>query len=134
MNTKEINLVTDRCAGSINNTENPLIKVAAYIRVSTDTADQENSYETQERYFNTLLASNCKWVSAGIYSDYGISGTTDKGRTGFKRIMRHCREGKIDRIVCKSISRFARNTHDFLTALDTLKNNNISILFVYNCF
>ncbi len=105
------------------------IKVAAYIRVSTDASDQENSYEAQEKYFNAMLSRNNKWISAGIYSDYGISGTSEKGRTGFRRIMRHCSEGRIDRIICKSISRFARNTQDFITALDTLRDNNISILF-----
>lgn len=105
------------------------IKVAAYIRVSTDSADQENSYETQERYFNRLLSSNKEWVSVGIYSDYGISGTSKDKRTGFKRLLRHCREGRINRIVCKSISRFARNTADFLTALKVLKDSGVTILF-----
>lgn len=105
------------------------LKVAAYIRVSSDSSDQENSYETQERYFSQLLQSNPSWVSAGVYSDYGISGTTKDKRTGFKRLLRHCREGKIDRIFCKSISRFARNTEDFVVALRTLKENNVSIFF-----
>ena len=131
MSTKEIkfNLGKEGFANSPKAMDTPFIKVAAYIRVSTDTADQENSYAAQERYFNSLLAHNSTWVSAGIYSDYGISGTSDKGRIGFKRIMRHCREGKIDRIICKSISRFARNTKDFMTALAILRANNISIFF-----
>lgn len=105
------------------------LKVAAYIRVSTDSSDQENSYETQERYFTQLLSNNPAWISAGIYSDYGISGTNKDKRTGFKRLLRHCRDGRINRIVCKSISRFARNTEDFVTALKTLRENNVSILF-----
>ncbi len=104
-------------------------KVAGYIRVSTDATDQENSFETQERYFNQMLSKNPNWVSAGIYSDYGVSGTNGEKRTGFKRIMRHCREGKIDRIVCKSISRFARNTSDFITSIKILNNCNVTILF-----
>lgn len=104
-------------------------KVAAYIRVSTDSSDQENSYETQERHFNQLLAENASWVSAGIYSDYGLSGTSGEKRTGFKRILRHCKEGKIDRIVCKSISRFARNTSDFMDALRTLRDCKVTIRF-----
>lgn len=105
------------------------LKVAAYIRVSTDTSDQENSYETQERYFSRLLEQNPDWISAGIYSDYGISGTDGEKRTGFRRILRHCREGKIDRVVCKSISRFARNTTDFMVALRTLHDSGATILF-----
>lgn len=104
-------------------------KVAAYIRVSTDMADQENSYEAQERYFKHLLEQNARWISAGIYSDHGISGTSHEKRTGFKRLLRHCREGKIDRIICKSISRFARNTRDFMEALNVLKEGNVTILF-----
>lgn len=105
------------------------LRVAAYIRVSSDSSDQENSYETQERYFSQLLQGNPSWVSAGVYSDYGISGTNKDKRTGFKRLLRHCTEGKIDRIFCKSISRFARNTEDFVTALRTLKENNVSVFF-----
>lgn len=110
-------------------TRNGKQKVAAYIRVSTDMSDQENSYETQEKYFQRLLEQNTKWISAGIYSDYGITGTSCKKRTGFKRILRHCEEGKIDRIICKSISRFARNTSDFMTALKVLRESNVTILF-----
>ncbi len=104
-------------------------RTAAYIRVSTDMADQENSYETQENYFRRLLEQNTGWISAGIYSDYGISGTSREKRTGFRRILRHCREGRIDRIICKSISRFARNTRDFMEALNILHETGVTILF-----
>ena len=105
------------------------LRVAAYIRVSTDSSDQENSYETQDRYFTELLTRNPEWISAGVYSDYGISGTNQQHRTGYKRLLRHCREEKIDRIVCKSISRFARNTSDFMTALNILHDHHVTILF-----
>lgn len=105
------------------------IKVAAYIRVSTDSSDQENSYETQERYFSQLLDGHEGWISGGIYSDYGISGTSGRNRMGFRRILRHCREGRIDRIVCKSVSRFARNTGDFIEALRILEESRVTILF-----
>ena len=108
--------------------EGPL-RVAAYIRVSSDSAAQEDSYELQERYFSSLLARNKDWESAGIYSDYGISATSKEKRTGFKRLLRHCQEGRIDRIICKSISRFARNTQDFLKAMGLLKDCGVSILF-----
>lgn len=106
-----------------------ILRVAAYIRVSSDSDDQENSYETQNRYFTDLLQKNPDWTSAGVYSDYGISGTNKENRTGYKRLLRHCKEGKIDRIVCKSISRFARNTSDFMAALDILHENRVTILF-----
>lgn len=105
------------------------VRVAAYIRVSSTNPAQEDSYEMQERYFMSLLAGNAGWTSAGIYSDHGISATSREGRTGFNRLLRHCKQGKIDRVICKSISRFARNTHDFLVALRILKENNVTILF-----
>ena len=105
------------------------LRVAAYIRVSTDSSDQENSYETQDRYFTELLTRNPEGIGAGVYSDYGISGTNQQHRTGYKRLLRHCREEKIDRIVCKSISRFARNTSDFMTALNILHDHHVTILF-----
>lgn len=105
------------------------LKVAAYIRVSTDSSDQENSYETQERYFHTLIDNNEDWTMVGIYSDYGISGTSSKKRTGFQRMIRHCTEGRIDHIICKSISRFARNTTDFITTLRVLHENQVTIFF-----
>jgi predicted site-specific integrase-resolvase len=91
-----------------------LQKVACYIRVSTESPDQEDSYEAQEKYFTKLLVSHPDWKSVGIYSDYGISGTRQETRTGLKRLIRHCEEGKINRIICKSISRFSRNTADTL--------------------
>ncbi len=104
------------------------LHVAAYIRVSTDSSDQENSYERQERYFTSLLNQHESWISAGVYADRGMTGTNNK-RPGFKRLLRHCLEGKINRIICKSISRFARNTADFLTALHVLHDYHVTILF-----
>lgn len=105
------------------------LRVAAYIRVSTESGRQEESYETQRTYFMELLESNPLWVSAGIYSDYGLSGTSGERRTGFQRLLRHCEEGRIDRIMAKSISRFARNTRDFLKALEVLKKSHVTIAF-----
>lgn len=105
------------------------LRVAAYIRVSTEEEKQEDSYETQRIYFEEFLAKNPGWISAGVYSDYGISGTTSVCRTGYNRLMRHCKEGKIDRIMTKSISRFSRNTREFLKGLAILTENNITIFF-----
>lgn len=107
----------------------PILRVAAYIRVSTDLSDQENSYTTQERYFCELITNNAQWKCVGVYSDYGISGTGTEDRIGFNRLIRHCKEGKIDRIVCKSISRFARNTADFSRVLLLLRELHVTIFF-----
>ena len=106
-----------------------VLRVAAYVRVSTEHEEQEESFELQKAYFEELLNENPNWISVGIYSDFGVSATSREKRTGFKRLMRHCEEGRIDRIITKSISRFARNTYDFLNALDILKKNNITIAF-----
>lgn len=115
--------------GNVRKNGKERIRVAAYIRVSTDDTDQENSYGTQEKYFSRQLEQNEGWTNAGIYSDYGISGTDAGKRTGYQRLLRHCGQGKIDRVVCKSISRFARNTSDFLVAMKTLQENGVTILF-----
>lgn len=79
--------------------------------------------------FPRRLSSTPFWISAGIYEDYGISGTSRERRTGFARLLRHCEEGRIDHIITKSISRFARNTRDFLKALEILKTNHVTIDF-----
>ena len=105
------------------------LRVAAYIRVSTDEDDQENSFEVQKAYFEETLNRNHHWISAWVFSDYGITGTQKKNRAGFNRMMRKCTEGKIDRILCKSISRLARNTADFIRTLDTLHECGVSIYF-----
>lgn len=104
-------------------------RVAAYCRVSTALDDQTDSFELQEQYYTRLILSRPGWKLAGIYADKGISGTQRKQRTGFERMLRHCEEGKIDRIICKSISRFARNTADLLEVIRNLKQLNIGVVF-----
>lgn len=104
-------------------------RTAAYIRVSTEAESQENSFALQARYFTSLIEGNPDWIPAGIYFDCGLTGTDSVKRIGFQRLLRHCAEGRIDQIVCKSVSRFARNAADFLTALEILKRSGVSILF-----
>ena len=124
------NFDVDYIFESIGQEDNlPILRVAAYIRVSTDQLDQENSYITQERYFHELITGNKQWEYAGVYSDYGISGTGTADRIGFTRLIRHCKEGKIDRVICKSISRFARNTADFSRTLLLLRELHVTIFF-----
>lgn len=105
------------------------LRVAAYIRVSTEFLSQEESLERQERYFSHLIQSREDWSYAGIYSDWGITGTGKEGRLGFRRLLQSCEEGRIDRILCKSISRFTRNTEDLLEAVRILSRRHVSILF-----
>lgn len=109
--------------------ENPPLRVAAYIRVSTDSRRQEDSYQRQEEYFTSFFASHPEWQAVGIYSDHGLSATSQQKRVGFQRLLRHCREGRVQRIFCKSISRFARNTEDFMAALSALRQGGATIYF-----
>ena len=109
-------------------TTSPL-RVAAYCRVSTGEKDQQNSYRTQIRAYREMIRSNVNWRLVGIYADEGISGTQTKKRKDFRRMMRAARRGKIDLILCKSISRFARNTVDLLDAVRELKGLGVAVIF-----
>ncbi len=86
------------------------LRVAAYARVSSSSEDQLNSYRVQNQYYSELISSNPDWEMVDIYADEGITGTSVEKREDFQRMMQDCRKGKIDRILVKSISRFARNT------------------------
>ena len=88
------------------------LRVAAYARVSSDSNDQLHSYAAQTAYFAKLINSNPNWIFADIYADQGITGTSVEKRNDFLRMMEDCRSGRIDRILVKSTSRFARNTKE----------------------
>ena len=104
-------------------------KVAAYARVSTDSEEQATSYEAQVDYYSTYITSRPDWQLAGIYTDEGITGTSIKHRDGFNRMVADALAGKIDLILTKSVSRFARNTVDSLTTVRTLKEHGVEIYF-----
>ena len=87
------------------------LRVAAYCRVSTDTEEQQTSYELQARYYTNLITQNPDWELVGIFADEESGGSTRK-RKEFNRMLELCRQGKIDRIITKTVSRFARNTLD----------------------
>lgn len=106
-----------------------IIRTAAYARVSSDSADQLNSFTAQIRYYSELLKNSADAVLVDIYADEGISGTGSAKRDEFQMLMRDCRKGKIDRILTKSVSRFARNTKDCLEAVRELKSIGISVYF-----
>lgn len=109
--------------------EVPKIKVAAYCRVSTDSDEQATSYEAQVEHYTKFIIDNPKWEFAGIYADDGISGTNTKKRDDFNRMIDDCMIGKIDMVVTKSISRFARNTLDCLKYIRQLKEKEIPVYF-----
>jgi DNA invertase Pin-like site-specific DNA recombinase len=106
-----------------------VLRVAAYCRVSTKLEQQEGSYEAQISYYTEKIKSNLNWQLAGIYADDGISATNMKKRDDFNAMIDDCMAGKIDMIITKSVSRFARNTVDSLETIRKLKEKNIAILF-----
>ena len=104
-------------------------KVAGYARVSTDQEEQLTSYEAQLRYYTEYIKSHDNWEFVNVYADEGISGTSTAHRAGFKQMIEDALNGKIDLIVTKSVSRFARNTVDSLTTIRKLKENNVECYF-----
>ena len=104
-------------------------KAAAYARVSRDTQRLMNSVSAQISYYSSLIQGNPEWEYAGVYADCGISGTDISKRDGFNRMLADCEAGKIDIILCKSISRFARNTVDLLETVRHLKELGIEVRF-----
>lgn len=104
-------------------------RVAAYCRVSTDSAEQLNSYAAQQAYYAQKIEENPEWENAGIFADEGISGTSLKKRQEFNRMIEACRRGRIDMILTKSLSRFSRNTVDCLETVRMLKSNGIGVIF-----
>ena len=109
--------------------EAPKKKVAAYARVSTELEEQENSYEAQVEYYTNHIQDNPDWEFIGVYADRGISGTSTKRRESFNRMVEDAKAGKIDIILTKSISRFARNTVDALRTVRELRNIGCEVIF-----
>ena len=104
-------------------------RVAAYCRVSTDSEEQLTSYQNQMRVYTEMIAARKEWEFAGLYADEGISGTRADKRPEFQRMIRDCQNGKIDYIITKSVSRFARNTVECLEYVRSLKAQGIGIFF-----
>lgn len=112
-----------------NNTVINKKRVAAYARVSTDTEEQLSSYEAQVDHYTNHIKNNENWHFKGVYTDEGISATSTKNREGFKRMINDAISGKIDLIITKSVSRFARNTVDTLTTVRKLKEKGVEVYF-----
>ena len=105
------------------------LRVAAYARVSSDSADQRNSFSAQVKYYTQFIQAHEDWKFVDIYADQGITGTRADKREEFLRLMRDCRAGKIDRILVKSVSRFARNAQDCIKAVRELKDLGVTVAF-----
>ncbi|WP_317854595.1 recombinase family protein [Chakrabartyella piscis] len=105
------------------------MRVAGYARVSSDSKDQLNSFAVQVRYYTNLIEENLSWEMVDIYADEGISGVSTEKRDDFNRMINDCRDGKIDRIVTKSTSRFSRNTLDSIATVRELKAIGVTVYF-----
>jgi DNA invertase Pin-like site-specific DNA recombinase len=106
-----------------------IVRTAPYCRVSSDSEDQLLSYAAQVDYYKELIDANREWVLVDIYADEGLTGTKTDKRDDFHRLVADCRRGKIDRVIVKSVSRFARNTQDCLEYVRLLKSFGVSVYF-----
>ena len=113
----------------INRSKYQQLRVAAYCRVSTAEEEQQNSYQVQISYYTDLINRKKEWTLVKVFADEGISGTQTKKRTEFNRMIRMCKNKKIDLVITKSISRFARNTVDCLENVRLLKSLGIGVIF-----
>ncbi len=104
-------------------------RVAGYARVSTDADEQNSSYEAQVDYYTTYIQGHADWEFVDLYTDEGISGTSTAKREGFKQMISDALEDKIDLIITKSVSRFARNTVDSLVTIRQLKEAGVEVYF-----
>jgi len=125
----EIQVLENRALSAPLRDESKIQRVAAYCRVSTLQEEQADSYVTQCEYYRRIIAANPKLELADVYGDHGISGLSTTKRPEFLRMMKDCMDGKIDRIMTKSISRFARNLADCVDCVRALKEKGIPVFF-----
>ena len=114
---------------SLQGRKNRQMRVASYSRVSTDFEEQLTSFHAQKSYYTDLIMRTPQWTLAGTYADEGISGASAEKRPDFMKMIRHCKKGKIDLIITKSISRFARNTLDSIGYVRKLKAMGVGVIF-----
>ena len=126
---KTITVIEPKQALLVDKAKYQQTRMAAYCRVSTDSAEQKTSYETQKQVYTDMIARRKDWTMVGNYADEGISGTRADKRPEFNKMIKDCLAGKIDYIITKSVSRFARNTVECLEFVRMLKARNIGILF-----
>lgn len=129
-NVKKVSVIpaSPQYDNNIKLTERKL-RVAAYCRVSTELEEQENSYRAQVEYYTKKIEETPNWINAGIYADDGKSATNTKKRDDFRAMIKDALDGKIDLIITKSVSRFARNTVDALITIRKLKEKGIAVIF-----
>lgn len=129
MPKKTVTLIEPKKSFVVDKDKHKQKRVAAYCRVSTDSEEQLTSYTNQMNVYTEMINANKEWEFAGLYADEGISGTVADKRPQFKKMIDDCHKGKIDYIITKSVSRFARNTVECLKYVRILKAKGIGIYF-----
>lgn len=129
MAEREIIVIPATISPSRHSRGNRQMRVASYSRVSTDFEEQLTSFHAQKAYYTDLIMRTPEWTLAGTYADEGLSGASAEKRPDFMKMIRHCKKGKIDLIITKSISRFARNTLDSIGYVRKLKTMGIGVIF-----
>ncbi|MFI3255503.1 MAG: recombinase family protein [Eubacteriales bacterium] len=129
MKSREVIVIPATKGNHIDSTIKRQLRVASYSRVSTGNEEQLSSFQNQQAYYSDLILKNPNWTPAGNFADEGISGATAEKRPDFMRMIRHCKKGKIDLIITKSVSRFARNTVDSVKFVRQLKAIGVGVLF-----
>lgn len=126
---KKITLIQPQPSLAVDRKKYAQLRVAAYCRVSTDSEEQLTSYKMQKKVYTEMITAKKEWCLAGIYADEGISGTRADKRKAFQQLMKDCQKGKIDYIITKSVSRFARNTAECIEYVRHLKLQGIGVIF-----
>ncbi|MFI3255779.1 MAG: recombinase family protein, partial [Eubacteriales bacterium] len=121
MKSREVIVIPATKGNHIDSTIKRQLRVASYSRVSTGNEEQLSSFQNQQAYYSDLILKNPNWTPAGNFADEGISGAMAEKRPDFMRMITKCKKGKIDLIITKSVSRFARNTVDSVKFVRQLK-------------
>lgn len=127
--TREVIIIPARISPHMPGNGNKELRVASYSRVSTDFEEQLASFHAQKAYYTDLILRTAGWKLAGTYADEGLSGASAEKRPEFMKMIHHCKKGKIDMIITKSISRFARNTMDSIGYVRMLKAMGVGVIF-----
>lgn len=129
MLASNVKVIQPRKLFNIEESARQLLRVAGYARVSTGRPEQKTSFESQQKHYKELVAKHSDWIDVGLYADEGITATSMRKRKQFLKMIQDAKEGKIDRIIVKSVSRFARNTVDCLATVEELTALGVDVFF-----
>ena len=129
MLASNVKIIQPKKLFNIEESARQLLRVAGYARVSTGRPEQKTSFESQQKHYKELVAKHSDWIDVGLYADEGITATSMRKRKQFLKMIQDAKDGKIDRIIVKSVSRFARNTVDCLATVEELTALGVDVFF-----